>query len=70
MCRCCRGYCCGVAARDCGEEFSCQYAVVELLTGVLFAGFYWLYFVKGVRGGDAGVCSGGVVSVWRADGAG
>lgn len=36
--------------RNCREPYSMQYAVVEALTGLLFAGFYLAYFVFQVRG--------------------
>ena len=45
--------------RHCGGSFSGQYAAVELLTGVLFAGFYWFYFVRGGRGWMPGFGQGG-----------
>lgn len=35
--------------RHCGSPFSIRYALVELLTGLLFAGLYWAYFIKHVR---------------------
>jgi leader peptidase (prepilin peptidase)/N-methyltransferase len=36
--------------RHCGAAFSVRYAVVEFITGFLFAGLYWCYFVAGFRG--------------------
>jgi len=38
--------------RHCGERFSAQYAGIEALTGLVFAGFYLAYFVWQVRGPD------------------
>jgi len=38
--------------RQCGTRFSFRYPFVEFLTGILFAGLYWAYFVEGIRGGD------------------
>jgi leader peptidase (prepilin peptidase)/N-methyltransferase len=38
--------------RRCGATYSVQYALVELMTGLLAAGFYVAYFVFQVRGTD------------------
>ena len=35
--------------RRCGATFSVRYAIVELATGLVFAGVWWAYFEAGVR---------------------
>ncbi len=35
--------------RKCHTPFSFRYSFIELLTALLFAGLYWLYFMEGVR---------------------
>ena len=39
----------GGKCRHCGGQFSIKYALLELLTALLFVGLYWAYFELGVR---------------------
>lgn len=41
----------GGKCRYCKCSFSFKYPFFELLTGLMFAGVFWLYFVQGVRNG-------------------
>ena len=45
--------------RHCHSRFSIQYAIVELLTGLLFVGFYWTYFQIAARSGMPTFAQGG-----------
>ena len=45
--------------RHCGARFSIRYAMVELFTAVLFVGFYWAYFIRGMREAFPGFNQGG-----------
>ena len=47
--------------RHCGAGFSVRYALVELITGLLFVGLYGAYFLRAVRGGMPGFEQGGWV---------
>ena len=41
----------GGKCRYCKTSYSFKYPFFEFLTGVMYAGIYWLYFVKGIRSG-------------------
>jgi len=47
--------------RHCQARFSIRYAMVELFTAAVFAGFYYLYFIARVRGAMPGFAQGGFV---------
>ncbi len=49
----------GGKCRHCKAPYSIRYAMIELLTAIFFAGFYWLYFVGNVRQNLAGFEQGG-----------
>lgn len=51
----------GGHCRYCKAKFSINYALVELLTAILFTGLFWAYFIHGCREGLTAFTQGGWV---------
>lgn len=49
----------GRKCRDCRAPISPRYFVIELLTGMVFVGLFWLYFRTGLRAGMGAFLTGG-----------
>jgi len=49
----------GRKCRDCRAPISPRYFVIELLTGMVFVGLFWLYFRTDLRAGIGGFAGGG-----------